>query len=120
MKLPAGKSVSEGDYEEIGRFFYSHFGPYAGWAHQILFAAELTSFRSIVEANPSSSDDSLTSNVAAKTPSSKKRARKDMAKDEVGETETETGLAKPAKVCIQCRRFARDFQKTISNTNNSL
>jgi len=33
-------------HEEIGNAFRKKYGQYAGWAHQILFAGDLSSFQS--------------------------------------------------------------------------
>lgn len=36
-------------YTEVGDFFREKFGDLAGWAHSILFAAELSSFRKALD-----------------------------------------------------------------------
>ena len=33
--------MSKSTYKEINDFFYKKFGEYTGWAHQVIFAAEL-------------------------------------------------------------------------------
>jgi hypothetical protein len=38
-------AVNDEIYNEIGNFFRNKFGPLAGWAHSVLFAAELSDFR---------------------------------------------------------------------------
>ncbi|XP_014674304.1 PREDICTED: N-glycosylase/DNA lyase-like isoform X1 [Priapulus caudatus] len=38
------KSVNDKVYKEIGEFFRDLFGPYAGWAHSVLFSADLKKF----------------------------------------------------------------------------
>jgi len=40
-----GKRLNESIYDEIGDFFKRRFGDKCGWAHTILFAAELTAFK---------------------------------------------------------------------------
>lgn len=39
------KSMTTKVYEMVGDFFRSHFGSFAGWAHSVLFAADLPMFR---------------------------------------------------------------------------
>ncbi|GIV17203.1 MAG: 8-oxoguanine DNA glycosylase [Armatimonadota bacterium] len=40
-----GRSLTEKVYWQVGDFFRARFGAYAGWAHNVLFAAELPAFR---------------------------------------------------------------------------
>lgn len=40
-----GRSLTERVYWQVGDFFRARFGEYAGWAHNVLFAAELSAFR---------------------------------------------------------------------------
>jgi len=40
-----GKTVTPKVYTEIADFFRSRFGPFAGWAHSVLFTADLAAFR---------------------------------------------------------------------------
>lgn len=40
-----GRSLTERRYRQVGEFFRARFGEYAGWAHNVLFAAELPAFR---------------------------------------------------------------------------
>jgi 3-methyladenine DNA glycosylase/8-oxoguanine DNA glycosylase len=39
------KSLTEKRYDEVGTLFRERFGTHCGWAHQVLFAAELASFQ---------------------------------------------------------------------------
>ncbi|KAI1715667.1 hhH-GPD superfamily base excision DNA repair protein domain-containing protein [Ditylenchus destructor] len=39
-------TVSKAMHEEIGQFYVSRFGPYAGWAHSVLFSNRLKRFES--------------------------------------------------------------------------
>ncbi|CAM9863763.1 unnamed protein product, partial [Choristocarpus tenellus] len=39
------KSLTPKVYERVGDLFRDRFGDYAGWAHSLLFAAELPAFR---------------------------------------------------------------------------
>eukprot|EP00607_Mallomonas_marina_P003197 CAMPEP_0182423144 /NCGR_PEP_ID=MMETSP1167-20130531/9052_1 /TAXON_ID=2988 /ORGANISM="Mallomonas Sp, Strain CCMP3275" /LENGTH=514 /DNA_ID=CAMNT_0024601841 /DNA_START=137 /DNA_END=1681 /DNA_ORIENTATION=+ len=43
--LASAKSLTPAVYEAVGDIFRRRFGPYAGWAHSVLFAAELPDFR---------------------------------------------------------------------------
>ncbi|XP_076436312.1 N-glycosylase/DNA lyase-like [Babylonia areolata] len=45
-KLSSAKSVTDKLYQEIGDHFRSLWGPYAGWAHSVLFTAELRHMQS--------------------------------------------------------------------------
>lgn len=40
-----GKSLTPRIYDQIGDFYRSRFGPLAGWAHSVLFSADLRRFR---------------------------------------------------------------------------
>ncbi|RUS81478.1 hypothetical protein EGW08_010776 [Elysia chlorotica] len=40
-KLKTAKSLTDKIYNEIGEFYRDLWGPYAGWAHSVLFAADL-------------------------------------------------------------------------------
>ncbi|KAH3791613.1 N-glycosylase/DNA lyase-like [Dreissena polymorpha] len=44
-KLAQAKSLTDKLYEEIGEHFRNLWGPYAGWAHSVLFAADLRKFK---------------------------------------------------------------------------
>ena len=46
--LRNAKSVTKKLYEHVGNVFYERFGPYAGWAHSLMFAAELPQFRPLL------------------------------------------------------------------------
>ena len=41
----SGKSLTPTVYRQVGNLFRTRFGVYAGWAHSLLFVAELPSFR---------------------------------------------------------------------------
>lgn len=43
--LQQSKSLTPKIYKEVGDTFRQRFGPKAGWAHSVLFAAELPEFR---------------------------------------------------------------------------
>lgn len=45
------KSLTPGVYEQVGQVFRDRFGQHAGWAHSVLFAAELPAFRSKLPAD---------------------------------------------------------------------
>ncbi|KAK3912058.1 N-glycosylase/DNA lyase [Frankliniella fusca] len=59
------KSVTERVYNEIGDYFRALYGPYAGWAHTVLFCADLKMFQE-------------------KTQVSKRKASKAQGKEEIG------------------------------------
>ncbi|MCS6950862.1 MAG: hypothetical protein NZ520_10420 [bacterium] len=40
-----GRSLTDRVYRQVGEFFRTRFGEYAGWAHNVLFAADLAAFR---------------------------------------------------------------------------
>lgn len=42
------KSLTPTVYEKVGDIFRDKFGPYAGWAHSVLFASELPEFRALL------------------------------------------------------------------------
>ncbi|KAJ8928614.1 hypothetical protein NQ314_018826 [Rhamnusium bicolor] len=44
-KLPNNKTVTEKVYNEIGVYFRELYGPLAGWAHTVLFCADLKKFQ---------------------------------------------------------------------------
>ena len=44
------KTVTDKAYKEIGNFFRQHFGEYAGWAHVVLFCADLKKFKHLQQA----------------------------------------------------------------------
>jgi N-glycosylase/DNA lyase len=46
--LGAAKSVTPKVYAAVGDVFRSRFGPHSGWAHSLLFVAELPSFRPVL------------------------------------------------------------------------
>jgi len=48
--LKDAKSLTPTIYENVGDIFRSKFGEKAGWAHSVLFAAELAEFRSLLPA----------------------------------------------------------------------
>lgn len=46
--LTQAKSLTPAIYDRVGELFRSRYGEYAGWAHSLLFAAELPSYRSLL------------------------------------------------------------------------
>eukprot|EP00029_Vermamoeba_vermiformis_P005020 TRINITY_DN1624_c0_g1_i1.p1 TRINITY_DN1624_c0_g1~~TRINITY_DN1624_c0_g1_i1.p1 ORF type:complete len:221 (+),score=56.80 TRINITY_DN1624_c0_g1_i1:915-1577(+) len=60
------KSLNPQIYVEVGDFFREKFGDLAGWAHSILFAAELSSFKKTL-----GSDDTNNNNVKEENNNSK-------------------------------------------------
>lgn len=48
-KLKQAKSLTDKLYDEIGDFFRSLWGDYAGWAHSVLFTADLRQFKEVKE-----------------------------------------------------------------------
>ena len=49
--LKSAKSLTPTVYQRVGDLFRRAFGPYAGWAHSVLFAAELSAFASRLPAD---------------------------------------------------------------------
>lgn len=45
--LKTRKTMTDKIYWEIGNFFRNRFGKYAGWAHSVLFAADLPQFKNL-------------------------------------------------------------------------
>ncbi|XP_076352045.1 N-glycosylase/DNA lyase-like [Tachypleus tridentatus] len=43
--LKATKSLTDKVYSQVGNFFRERFGDYAGWAHSVLFSADLKKFK---------------------------------------------------------------------------
>lgn len=48
-ELKARKSLTDKIYKEIGEYFRELFGEYAGWAHSVLFSADLKKFQAVSE-----------------------------------------------------------------------
>jgi N-glycosylase/DNA lyase len=69
-------SLTPAVYEMVGQVFRDHFGPYAGWAHSVLFAAELPQFRVLL---PDSMQKEMT-DFSALQRSAKKEKRDEKAK----------------------------------------
>ncbi|XP_029910626.1 N-glycosylase/DNA lyase [Myripristis murdjan] len=46
------KSITEKVHRDIGDFFRGLWGPYAGWAHSVLFCADLKKFQKLKEMSP--------------------------------------------------------------------
>lgn len=49
--LQEAKSLTPAVYERVGSLFRDRFGAHAGWAHSVLFAAELPAFRALLPAD---------------------------------------------------------------------
>jgi N-glycosylase/DNA lyase len=69
-------SLTPAVYEMVGQVFRDHFGQYAGWAHSVLFAAELPQFRVLL---PESLQKEMT-DFSALQRSAKKEKRDEKAK----------------------------------------
>jgi len=46
--MDESKSLTPKVYREVGEIFRSRFASHAGWAHSLLFIAELPSFRAVL------------------------------------------------------------------------
>ncbi|XP_051964497.1 N-glycosylase/DNA lyase [Xyrauchen texanus] len=51
------KTLTDKVYKDIGDFFRKLWGPYAGWAHSVLFCADLKRFQKLKEGIPLLKDD---------------------------------------------------------------
>ncbi|XP_059359019.1 N-glycosylase/DNA lyase [Carassius carassius] len=51
------KTLTDRVYKEIGDFFRKLWGPYAGWAHSVLFCADLKRFQKLKEEIPALKDE---------------------------------------------------------------
>ncbi len=60
-----GRSLTERAYWQVGDLFRQRFGEYAGWAHNLLFAAELPPFRQRVQLASVQCEDGATAPVRA-------------------------------------------------------
>ncbi|XP_025017346.1 N-glycosylase/DNA lyase isoform X2 [Tetranychus urticae] len=47
--MKKNKTMTDKAYKEVGNFFRSHFGPYSGWAHSVLFTADLSKFKKLIK-----------------------------------------------------------------------
>jgi N-glycosylase/DNA lyase len=82
------RSVTPAVYEQVGDVFRMIFGDHAGWAHSVLFAAELPQFRALL---PEAMQQEMLA-FSAQQRSAKKSAREEKAtnkadKSKVGDTE---------------------------------
>ena len=50
------KSVTDKVYMEIGNHFRGLYGPYAGWAHSVLFSADLRHLQNVDQTNKNTED----------------------------------------------------------------
>jgi len=77
--LKKNKTLTNKMYQEIGDFFRELHGPYAGWAHSVLFTADLKTFKGLsevdekTEGKPESKKRKM---VNKKTPTSVKKTKK--------------------------------------------
>ena len=83
--LSEAKSLTPTIYDQVGRLWRDRYGDYAGWAHTILFAADLTKFKKL-------RNEALGENSASSSP--KKRKSPSKAKRE---TEGEAPAASAKK-----------------------
>lgn len=112
--LKSAKSLTPSVYQRVGDLFRRAFGPYAGWAHSVLFAAELPAFAPRLPASiVADMQDFRQQEKVAKeekkkerkrkkkksTPSSKKRSAPEVAggNNKKKRSKTETGEAKRKK-----------------------
>ncbi|KAH9129390.1 hypothetical protein AeMF1_000569 [Aphanomyces euteiches] len=70
----ASKSLTPTVYAAVGKLYQDRFTPYAGWAHSILFAADLVHFKALVAPKDASKTPSKKAKSAAATKKSKAKA----------------------------------------------
>jgi N-glycosylase/DNA lyase len=76
--LAGKKSITPGVYKSVGEHFRSRFTPFAGWAHSVLFAGDLTVFQPLL-ADVDAGKDKATKKKSVKK---KKPSTKDVVKEE--------------------------------------
>ena len=60
--VQSSKSLTPAVYDSVGALFRDRYGANCGWAHSLLFAAELPVFRAVIAAGgPTSSGGAMTS-----------------------------------------------------------
>ncbi|XP_072176763.1 N-glycosylase/DNA lyase-like [Diadema setosum] len=77
--LQKTKSLTDRTYREIGDFFRELFGEYAGWAHSVLFSADLKKFQDKSNTPEKNKDNG----AKEKKPLKNKRSRKTVKMSEV-------------------------------------
>ena len=63
-------------YEEVGDLFRNRFGTHAGWAHSVLFAAELPEFKKMLPIEMQKEMDSFTQEMRQRSAQKKEEAKK--------------------------------------------
>ena len=87
--LRNAKSVTKKLYDHVGNVFYERFGTHAGWAHSLMFAAELPQFRSLLPEDIR--QDMITFSKWEKTMKQKaKEEKKKRSRNDVREKKTKT------------------------------
>lgn len=90
--LAGKKSITPGVYKSVGDHFRSRFTPFAGWAHSVLFAGDLTVFQPLLADIDASNDK--TKKTAAKK-KKKKASTKDAIKKEEAKAADSARLSTP-------------------------
>ena len=70
------KTVTDRVYLEIGDHFRSLYGDYAGWAHSVLFSADLKHIQKSVENHNKLKEDRIDSSDVSDDEPAKKRKKK--------------------------------------------
>jgi len=81
-KISKKNTLNAAMHDEIGNWFKEHFGEKAGWAHSILFAAELSQFQTLLTAPKQQQQE-------AKLTKAKKKPKKKESDDDDEEAEEE-------------------------------
>ena len=93
-------SITPTVYERVGDLFRDRFGPTAGWAHAVLFAAELPAFRSALPASVVEEMDSFRED--------EKRAAKEARDARKARVAAKKGETPPPKPAAKKRKPAAD------------
>jgi hypothetical protein len=107
--LQSAKSLTPSVYERVGDLFRDKYGSHAGWAHSLLFAAELPAFRVLLP-------EIIQSNMA----SFKLQEKELKANAKLGKTKKQTADKSTAKDSMQTELTAISSSSSSSNKKRAL